>query len=152
MLFKDRLEVWNPGHLPFGMTIAKLKGPHTSIPTNPLLAEPMYLAGYIERMGTGTGDIVRLCAGHNLKEPEFRQEEEFITTIWRRVGNKVGNKVGNGLTENQTIILEAIRQNPKMSAADLSSVVGIPTRKVEDNIAKLRERGMLQRIGGTRGY
>jgi len=22
MLFKDRLEVWNPGHLPYGMTVA----------------------------------------------------------------------------------------------------------------------------------
>jgi predicted HTH transcriptional regulator len=83
MLFKDRLEIWNPGHLPFGLSTAKLRQPHNSIPANPLLAEPMYLAGYIERMGTGTGDIIRLCKEKGLKAPEFIQEEDFRTIIWR---------------------------------------------------------------------
>jgi predicted HTH transcriptional regulator len=83
MLFKDRLEIWNPGILPLGLSPAKLRKPHRSIPANPLLAEPMYLAGYIERMGTGTGDIIRLCNEVGLKEPEFIQEEDFKTIIWR---------------------------------------------------------------------
>ncbi len=83
MLFKDRLEIWNPGHLPFGLSTTKLRHAHNSIPANPLLAEPMYLAGYIERMGTGTGDIIRLCKEKGLKAPEFIQEEEFRTIIWR---------------------------------------------------------------------
>ncbi|HZL09514.1 MAG TPA: DUF4062 domain-containing protein [Prolixibacteraceae bacterium] len=83
MLFKDRLEIWNPGILPLGLSPAKLRKPHRSIPANPLLAEPMYLAGYIERMGTGTGDIIRLCNEAGLQEPEFIQEEDFKTIIWR---------------------------------------------------------------------
>jgi len=83
MLFKDRLEIWNPGVLPLGLSPEKLRHPHNSIPANPLLAEPMYLAGFIERLGTGTGDIIRLCAAKNLKEPEFIQEENFKTIIWR---------------------------------------------------------------------
>lgn len=56
-----------------------------SIPANPLLAEPMYLAGYIERMGTGTGDIIRLCDEAGLNEPEFIQDEDFKTVIWRTI-------------------------------------------------------------------
>ena len=54
MLFADRLEVWNPGGLPPSLTLAKLRLPHGSVPANPLLAEPLYLTQYIERMGTGT--------------------------------------------------------------------------------------------------
>jgi predicted HTH transcriptional regulator len=85
MLFKDRLEIWNPGSLPYGLTTAKLRKPHSSIPANPLLAEPMYLAGFIERMGTGTGDIIRLCHEAGLKKaPEFVQEEIFKTILWRK--------------------------------------------------------------------
>lgn len=85
MLFKDRLEIWNPGSLPYGLTAAKLLEPHSSIPANPLLAEPMYLAGYIERMGTGTGDIIRLCKEAGIeKKPEFIQEDIFRTIIWRK--------------------------------------------------------------------
>lgn len=84
MLFKDRLEIWNPGILPFGLTTVKLREAHPSIPGNPLLAEPMYLAGYIERMGTGTRDIIRLCKESGLQEPEFIQEETFRVIIWRK--------------------------------------------------------------------
>ncbi len=87
MLFKDRLEIWNPGNLPFGLNTAKLRQPHSSIPANPLLAEPMYLAGYIERLGTGTGDIIRLCKEKGLKEPDFIQDEEFKTVLWRTLSS-----------------------------------------------------------------
>ncbi|WP_243668387.1 hypothetical protein [Methanoculleus chikugoensis] len=63
MLFSDRLEIWNPpGILPPSLTLEKLRQAHGSVPANPpLLAEPMYLAGYIERMGTGTRDMIRHC-------------------------------------------------------------------------------------------
>jgi len=50
MLFSDRLEVRNPGRLPADLTLEMLRGPHTSVPANPLLAESLYLTKYIERM------------------------------------------------------------------------------------------------------
>lgn len=88
MLFQDRLEIWNPGQLPYGLTTEKLKKPHSSIPANLLLAESMYLSGYIERIGTGTGDIVRWCKEAGLpREPEFVQEEFFKVVIWRKNNN-----------------------------------------------------------------
>ena len=83
MLFKDRLEVWNPGLLPFGMTVAKLKQKNTSIPVNPLIAEPLYLSGAIERMGTGTEDMIKKCKKAGLKMPEFIEEESFRVILWR---------------------------------------------------------------------
>jgi len=83
MLFKNRLEVWNPGHLPYGMTVEKLKQKHSSIPVNPLIAEPLYLAGTIERMGTGTGDIIKQCKRAGLKPPEFVEKEDFRVVLWR---------------------------------------------------------------------
>lgn len=84
MLFKNRLEIWNPGKLPFGLTVEKLKSAHSSMPQNPLIAEPMYLKGVIERMGTGTEEIVRRCLEFNLPSPEFIQEDDFKLIIWRK--------------------------------------------------------------------
>ena len=83
MLFSDRLEVINPGALPLGWTTEKLKTLHTSVPANPLLAEPMYLKGYIERLGTGTADIMRIAKENDLPEPNFEQEEDFKTILYR---------------------------------------------------------------------
>jgi len=84
MLSRNRLEVWNPGQLPYHLTIEQLKKAHSSYPANPLLAEPMYLAGYIERMGTGIPDLIKACTNAGLKEPELIQNETFTTLIWRK--------------------------------------------------------------------
>ena len=83
MLFADRLEVWNPGRLSPPLTLEKLRVAHASIPGNPLLAESLYLAEYIERMGTGTLDMIRRCVEAGLKEPEFSVTDGFVTTVWR---------------------------------------------------------------------
>ncbi len=83
MLFADRLEVWNPGNLPSALTLAKLREPHGSFPANPLLAEPLYLAKYIERMGTGTRDMIRLRRAAGLREPQYAIRDGFVQTLWR---------------------------------------------------------------------
>jgi predicted HTH transcriptional regulator len=87
MLFADRLEVWNPGELPPSLTLADLRQPHASIPRNPLIAEPMFLAGYAERAGTGILDMIARCRKAGLPAPGFRQSGgQFIQSLRRRVG------------------------------------------------------------------
>ena len=84
MLFADRLEIWNPGQLPPPLTLDALRKPHPSIPHNPLIAEPLFLARYIERAGTGTLDMIALCSEANIPTPEFRQEIGTFMQIIRR--------------------------------------------------------------------
>lgn len=84
MLFADRLEIWNPGELPPQLTLDNLRRPHASIPRSPRIAEPLFLARYIEKAGTGTLDMIHLCAQAGLPPPEFRQDGgQFIQTLWR---------------------------------------------------------------------
>ena len=107
MLFKDRLEISNPGSIPLGWTIEKLKGLHTSVPANPLLAEPMYLSGYIERLGTGTADIIRIARENKLPEPNFEQHEEFKTTLYRPSTDQVPTKYRPSTAQASVVINEA---------------------------------------------
>ena len=81
MVFADRVEVWNPGSLPPSLSLAQLRQPHGSIPANPLLAEPLYLTQYIERLGTGTGDMIRRCREAGLPEPVFSLEDGFRLSL-----------------------------------------------------------------------
>jgi len=83
MLFSDRLEIWNPGSLPIGWSVENLKQVHSSIPANPLLAEPMYLAGYIERIGTGTSDMEKWSKENGLPVPIFKQEDDFRVVLYK---------------------------------------------------------------------
>ena len=84
MLFSDRLEVWNPGELAAPLTVARLRQPHASIPRNPLIAEPMFLARYAEKAGTGILDMIAQCRAAGLPAPEFRQDGgQFVQTLGR---------------------------------------------------------------------
>lgn len=83
MLFADRLEVWNPGKLPAGITLDGLRREHPSIPHNPLISNALFLTRYIERVGSGTLDMIKLCRQAGLPPPEFEQRGgQFVLTIW----------------------------------------------------------------------
>jgi predicted HTH transcriptional regulator len=83
-LYSDRLEVWNPGQLPKGLNLQDLAKPHTSYPVNPLIAEPMFLAKYIEKVGTGTTDIIEKCQQAVLPAPRFEEKAGcFVITIYK---------------------------------------------------------------------
>lgn len=61
-----------------------LRRPHASIPGSPRIAEPLFLARYIEKAGTGTLDMISQCAQAGLPAPEFRRDGgQFIQTLWR---------------------------------------------------------------------
>jgi predicted HTH transcriptional regulator len=128
MLFSDRLEVWNPGALPPALTMEKLKYAHPSVPANPLLAEPMYLARYIERMGTGIRDMIDRCREARLEEPEFRVDAgTWITTIRRKatgeVAGDVTGEVAGDVTAEVTRLLMALRG--EMTRVDLQKALGL---------------------------
>ena len=128
MLFADRLEVWNPGGLPPGLSLQSLRQPHGSYPANPLIAEPLYLAKYIERMGTGTGDMIEPCTAHGLPEPTFSLTDGFVTTIWRRFELALVHVGGETqqVTEQVNQFLKAA--TGKKSRAELMAAVGLKAR------------------------
>ena len=148
MLFADRLEVWNPGRLPGSLTIARLREPHGSVPHNPLLAEPLYLTQYIERLGTGTGDMIRRCREQGLKEPEFAITDGFRLTIWR-----VAGAVSSGKTSGKTParIVELMRNNPEITIPEIASKLRRTTRAIELQIHDLRQQEIIGRIGPAKG-
>jgi predicted HTH transcriptional regulator len=173
MLFRNRLEIWNPGLLPLGWTVEKLKQLHSSVPANPLLAEPLYLAGYIERMGTGTSDIVKKTLDAGLKEPIFVQDSDFKVVIFR--GSKLANNEGQNDTQyakdseqiqdkfgtnseqirnkfgiNVLKTIELIAQNPEITAAEIASKLVLNKRTIENYLSILKEHNYLSREGSKK--
>ena len=130
MLFADRLDVMNSGSLPPELTLEKLRVPHTSVPGNPLLAESMYLAEYIERMGTGTLDMIRRCVDAGLPEPEFVGSGGFVTTIRRAkagVQARVTPEVAPEVAPEVMRLLSAI--DGEMRRAEIQAKLGLADEK-----------------------
>ncbi len=128
MLFADRLEVVNSGQLPPALTVEKLRVPHQSMPTNPLIAESMYLLGYIEKMGTGTVDMVRRCAEAGLPEPEFEASAGFTTRIWRPTG--ISHRVVPGVTTQETgVTTQETTQETGVTTQETTQETGVTTQE-----------------------
>lgn len=129
-LFKDRLEVSNPGRFPPELPPEDLNRAHQSIPHNPLLAHPLYLARYIEKAGTGIMDMYERCQEAGLKEPEFRQEKGRVVQVLWRPTPQVTPQV---TPQEKTLENRALN--------DLSKVLGMPipqvTPQVRDRVIAL---------------
>lgn len=84
-LFADRLEVSNPGTFPPSLVGVDLSLAHASVPHNPLLAEPLFLARYIEKAGTGLMDLFAQCRAAGLPDPQVgpMAGRGVLQVLWR---------------------------------------------------------------------
>ncbi len=65
----------------------------------------------------------------------------------------LGIKLGIKLGINQQLILKEIEKNPFITAVEIAHKINISKTAVENNIAKLKELGVLQRVGARKnGY
>jgi len=144
-----RIEVWNPGGLPEDLTVDLLHGPHPSVPRNRLLCEPLFLAHYIERAGTGTLDMIRLCAGAGLPEPEFLNEgERFRLIIWRdRLTDAAMDKLG--LSDRQKIAVGIARRMGQVTNRDYQKVAGVSDRTILRDMNDLVNKDVFEKVGIT---
>jgi len=150
MLFADRLEVWNPGELPPPLTPELLRLPHASIPRNPLIADPLYLAHYIEKAGTGTLDMIALCREAGLPEPDFRQDGgQFVMTLWR---DWLTTEVlaGHNLNDRQLQAIAHVKKTGHIANSRYQQLMGVAKRTAHRDLSDLVEKGLFIKVG-TRG-
>lgn len=154
-IYDESIEITNPGKLMGGLTIEDLKTDYyISKHRNKLITEAFYLTGDIEKYGTGFKRVREWFLSYpNLDFEVLDYTDSIQVKVFnlKKVGDKVGDKVGEGLSKNQILIIENIKQNNKISARELSGIIGISSRKIEENIKKLKDKAILKRIGAAKG-
>ena len=55
------------------------------------------------------------------------------------------------LTKNQDFILLALHRDPNLTIPELAEIVGIAGRNIAENLKKLQELGLLERVGSRKG-
>jgi len=105
------------------------------------IANLLHRAGYIEKMGTGINKMKKLISKAGLL-PIIFEFDTFFTVTFRRPK-----------TVEKTVekILDAIKSNPKITQNELMKVIGLTRRGIEWNLAKLKEKGIVKRIGPAKG-
>lgn len=148
-IFDDRLEIWNPGNLPKGLTVDKLKCKHESIPKNKLIAKCFFLIKYIEQWGTGTNRMIEWCLRHGLLEPEFEDTKtSFVVTFGKsKLTKEFLEKMG--LNERQINTVMHVKEKRKVTNKDYQKEFNTSERTASRELSYLVKKGILKQIGTT---
>ncbi len=150
IVFADRIEVWNPGELPAGLTPELLRKPHGPLPHNPLIAEPLFRIKYVEKAGTGTTDMIADCIEAGLPEPDFKQHgPHFVTTIWR---NWLTDKVlaGLDLNERQIKVIQFLKVGTQIANAEYQTLTDVSRATAKRDLDDLVKLKLINLIGSGR--
>ena len=152
-IFKDRVEIKNPGDLFGGLTIPIITSRNISKRRNEVLADLFNRAHLGERKGRGIAFIFE-------KEPETELAWVagiFITTFKRKIkSTRQQNLIpqpSGGLSGGIKEVYEFIKKNPGYNTNYISESVSTPLKTVEKWIKKLRQKELIEfkgskKIGG----
>jgi ATP-dependent DNA helicase RecG len=152
-VFDDRLEVASSGELHFGLTAADLFGPHESRPWNPLIANVFYRRGIIESWGRGTLKMMELLEQAGLPKLEIEEIPGAVLVRFRPSRYVAPQRIQHDLTAHQRAILEVLANHEPMLPKDVHQLTGaiFPLRRTRDDLARLKEWGLVAQVGFGRG-
>ena len=175
-VYDDRVEIENPGRLPFDLTPATIKSSHASYPYNPLIAEVLYRSSFLESWGSGVSRMVDACKAQGVPEPEYEVNGGFVRIVFRRATGKTDEGVNDrrndrvngpvnekskekskekikekGKEKTLDKVYRLISENSKITTAELAELCGVSENSIYKTVRKLRESGRIVRKGGDKG-
>ena len=149
-IFDDRIEVWNPGSLPEGWTVEKLKQKHESIPKNPLIAAQFFLIKYIEKWGTGTIEMVKRCVEWGLPEPEFELTGTSLIVTFRKAVLTEEFLRNLGLNDRQIEIVKYLKEREFVTSSEYRKMFEITDRQARMDLSQMVSQGLISKVGKAR--
>ncbi len=170
-IYPDRVEIVSPGPLFGGLTIEHILAGGKPERRNRLLADVLHRIHMVEKWGRGLKIIMD-------KEPTAKFEESgrhFVTTFKRKARTpkpqevpeygippqppqnrgedvvEAWNKRGINVGEIEGKIIGQILANPRSSVNEISKSLAVSRRTVEDAVSRLKEKGILRRVGPKKG-
>ena len=156
----DGLSVSNPGGFIEGVTYQNILTvePHGR---NPVLADALKRIGLAERSGRGVDRIFEgsLLYGRDLPDYSESTSRTVKLFIPRGVPDKrlvaliseEQKRTGSPLPLNSLLVLNVLKNNHRMSLADMSHECTIPESKLKTTLERLTESGLIDAMGSGRG-
>ena len=167
-VFKDRIEIVNPGHLPNHLTVEKIRAGN-SVLRNPILAS-FAAKGILPYRGLGTGIRRALTEWSAIDFHDDREACTFTATIrfqkespdtYEKASNKLEVRdkgalepkrapISAPLSALQKEIIAFISADPGISYDEIARRSGRNRTTIMRNIRKLKELGILARRGSKK--
>lgn len=151
-IFDDKIEITNPGTLPFGITIEKiLSGASRS--RNRVIAKVFYHLKWVEQWGRGISSIISECKKHGLVEPKFEElNNQFRVTLYSRYSNKKNNAKTLTIKEDEEwdeIITKYLSKKKKMNTQMAATIWNVTPRTARTRLIKMQNCGKITRVSSS---
>lgn len=154
-IYPRRLEIWNSGPLPKGVTVKNLSKGHISVLRNPDIAHVLYLRGLMEKAGRGSVLMVRQCEENGLASPVWTSDKTRGVTVTFS-SEAVKSKRPLKLNERQKLLLEHISSGESISRQDYEEQFAsdVTERTARRDLSELEDHDLLnlQGSGPTTSY
>lgn len=140
-IFDDRLEVENPGLLPFGLTVEDLPLGISKL-RNRVMGRVFHVLGLIEQWGSGVQRMTSACRDGGLAAPVFEEiATRFRVTI---ASERVGRPA---LDETDQAIFHALGSGKGLLTSEIARAIALTPRATRTRLARLVGRGLVREIG-----
>lgn len=150
-VYDDKINFWNEGMLPEGLTFEALKGFHASQPRNILLADVCFMGGFIDSWGRGTLKIFDACKEAGLPEPEIKEfQGGFLVTLFK--DNLTDEQlIKLGLNERQLKAVLFIKEKGRITNKEYQEINETSDRTALRDLENLTELNILVKEGEKKG-
>lgn len=146
-ILSDRIEVENPGLLPFGLTLEDIQGGASKL-RNRVIGRVFKDLRLIEQWGSGIQRMNHACREAGLVNPvlEERAAGFRVTMYSERAGVPQVDSM-------DATILHALRASIStggLATSEIAQTIGRSDRSTRTRLLKLADRGLVVRLGSSR--
>ena len=146
-VYKDKIMIWNEGHLPENWTVNNLLKSHSSRPYNPDIANAFFRSGYVESWGRGISKMTELCVAEGLPKPTYIAEG---SDFWVEFKKDIYHKeflTEFGLNERQLDALLHFKQKGEIVSSEYVKRYNVTDRTARYDLTELIEKDLLTKQG-----
>lgn len=140
-IFDDRLEVENPGLLPFGLTVDDLRRGISKL-RNRVIGRVFHELGLIEQWGSGIQRMTAACLEVGLVAPGL----EEIGTHFHVTLSTVRTHAPT-VDKTDQAILDALAGDEGLTTREIAAIIELSARATRTRLSKLVERGLVSEVG-----
>ncbi|GHT29164.1 ATP-dependent DNA helicase [Bacteroidia bacterium] len=146
-VYDDKINIWNDGGLPEGISIESLKHTHSSKPRNPLIADVCFKGGLIDTWGRGTIRIIDTCKEAGLPDPELTERDGgFLVTLFKdRFSEEQLQQFG--LNDRQVKAVLYVKEKGKITNSEYQKINNTSERTASREISELVRLNILGQAG-----
>lgn len=140
-IFSDRIEIINPGALPFGLSLERALSGISQL-RNRVIGQAFKELGLIERWGSGLTRMIDICVEQGISKPKFEEQDHFFrVTLFHE---KTVPEITIGWKKE---LVDYLRQNKSITVAKAGELWAVTKRTASSRLVKLRQEGMVTEVG-----